>query len=75
VNPAHAPRAWWRFRSAPRHLDSAVTDTGRGPAADTTGHGLIGMRERAALYHGQLEMFIPSDGGFGVHVRLEVDGG
>ncbi len=34
------------------------------------GHGLIGMRERAALHHGTLVAGRQPDGGFAVHARL-----
>lgn len=34
------------------------------------GHGLIGMRERAALHHGTLVAGQQPDGGFAVHARL-----
>ena len=34
------------------------------------GHGLIGMRERAALHHGTLVAGAQADGGFAVHARL-----
>lgn len=60
-------------------LVATVTDTGSGPApatgtdaaARTTGQGLTGMRERAALYDGTLECGPPPTGG-GWHVRLRI---
>ena len=36
----------------------------------TAGHGLAGMRERVALYGGQLDAGRRDDGGYRVHVRL-----
>ncbi|HUF16231.1 MAG TPA: histidine kinase [Acidimicrobiia bacterium] len=36
----------------------------------TGGHGLVGMRERVALYRGQLEAGPQTTGGFAVRVRL-----
>jgi signal transduction histidine kinase len=45
-----------------------VRDDGRGGSA-TPGHGLIGMRERAASLGGTLET-IDRDGRFRLHARL-----
>ena len=39
------------------------------------GHGLIGMRERVALYHGELTAGPQPDGGFRVHARLPLNEG
>ena len=47
------------------------TPTSSGSETDSQpGHGLIGMRERAALYGGQIEAGPLADGGFGVEVTL-----
>ena len=54
-------------------LDIDVRDDGRGagsPNGDGSGHGLIGMRERVALYGGQLETGPRPEGGFQVHAHL-----
>lgn len=54
-------------------LEIEVTDTGRGVAAVGTegpGHGLIGMRERAALLDGTLDARPMSAGGFRVDAVL-----
>lgn len=63
-------------------LALAITDTGRGSddgvdrVADDgdPGHGLIGMRERVALYGGWLESGAGHDGGFAVRARLPLVG-
>jgi signal transduction histidine kinase len=70
AGPAHAEVV---LRYAPRALDVEVRDDGRGPAranGDGTGHGLIGMRERVALYGGALETGARDGGGFAIHAHL-----
>jgi signal transduction histidine kinase len=56
-----------------------VTDTGIGsvawPLAAGTGHGLIGMRERAASVGGSLEAGPRPEGGYRVAAVLPVEGG
>ena len=58
-------------------LTLEVTDDGRGAAADASsgssaGHGLVGMRERVALHHGELTVGPRRGGGFAVAARLPV---
>jgi len=63
-----------------RYQDTAVeleiADTGCGPAAGQggaaggTGHGLVGMRERTAMFGGELEAAGADGGGFTIRARL-----
>jgi signal transduction histidine kinase len=64
-----------------RYEDGLVTleiaDTGHGPDGGSitgrgTGHGLVGMRERAAMLGGELEAARADSGGFTVRARLPV---
>ncbi|GAA4293771.1 hypothetical protein GCM10023148_56340 [Actinokineospora soli] len=48
-----------------------ISDNGRGEAGESGGeHGLIGMRERAALYGGTLSAGTAENGGFAVVLTL-----
>jgi signal transduction histidine kinase len=50
-----------------------ITDSGRGPHdGPGTGHGLVGMRERTAMFGGKLEAARGEGGGFTVRARLPV---
>ncbi|MBL8775244.1 MAG: sensor histidine kinase [Acidimicrobiales bacterium] len=60
----------------PGAVEIDVTDDGRGIdlAADPdAGHGLMGMRERVAVYGGTLDARPQAAGGFRVHARLPFD--
>ena len=63
-----------RVRYTADSLELEITDDGRGQRTDVVrgGHGLVGMRERVALYGGQLTAGRRPGGGFGVHVVLPV---
>jgi signal transduction histidine kinase len=56
-----------RLGYSTRALRIEVTDDGAGGGnPNPAGHGLVGMRERAALYGGTLEAGAAPDGGFRV---------
>ncbi|WP_433518476.1 sensor histidine kinase [Nonomuraea sp. CA-143628] len=59
-------------RHGPRELDVRVEDDGRGPASlsGPPGHGLVGIRERVALYGGILSIGPRPGGGFEVRARF-----
>jgi signal transduction histidine kinase len=70
AGPAHAEVI---VRYAERALELEVVDDGRGPPPTSSGggHGLVGMRERAALYGGTLQAGPRADAaGFAVRARL-----
>jgi len=50
--------------------DDGASDRGDGLSATGSGYGLIGMRERVALYGGLLQAGPRDDGGFAVRARL-----
>jgi signal transduction histidine kinase len=72
-------RAVVRVCYGSRALEVQVWDDGRGGVrngrAEGDGHGLIGMRERVALFGGSLEVGSRPGGGFLVAARLPLDGG
>lgn len=69
----HAGPAQARVRIAygPDAVDLEVVDDGRGPQ-NGQGHGLVGMRERVALYGGTFEAGPAGPRGFRVRARLPV---
>jgi signal transduction histidine kinase len=70
-----ATRATVAIGWAPRELCLEVTDDGRpvgGVGPD--GHGLIGMRERVAVYGGTFTAGRPPGGGWRIRARLPLDG-
>ncbi|MGA5044049.1 sensor histidine kinase [Streptomyces arboris] len=67
----------------PTHLEAHITDTGTGTGtatdaqdtpAPTPAQGIMGMRERAALYNGTLEAGpLPAHGGWHIRLRLPLE--
>jgi signal transduction histidine kinase len=63
-------------RYGARELELEITDTGRGAAASrggSGGHGLVGMRERAALFGGHVDSAARPEGGFAVRATLPLE--
>jgi signal transduction histidine kinase len=60
-------------RYGPESLELEIVDDGPGADAPAPGgHGLVGMRERVALYGGRLDAGRRPSGGFAVSVKLPV---
>jgi signal transduction histidine kinase len=70
---AHGARSHVAVRFGPGELELSIRDEGgtgsRDLAAQGQGRGLIGMRERVAVFGGELRAG-PAPGGFGIDVRL-----
>ena len=64
-----------RYEQAALELEISDNGTGTSAAMNGSGHGLIGMRERAALYGGALEAGSLDGGGYAVRARLPLAGG
>jgi signal transduction histidine kinase len=59
-----------------RRSRCAYATTGRGaatPALDESGYGIVGMRERAAMFDGVLEAGPLPAGGYRVRARLPLE--
>jgi signal transduction histidine kinase len=64
-------RAEVHVRYVPGAVEVEVTDDGAGNGTGPGGgHGLIGMRERVAVYGGHLEAGAGPSGGYRIHARL-----
>jgi signal transduction histidine kinase len=74
AGPAHA-RVTVRYGE--KELDIEIADDGAGfsDAAPAGGHGLVGMRERVALFGGDLATGKRAGGGYAVRARLPLAGG
>jgi signal transduction histidine kinase len=65
-----------RLQSTRDSITIEVADDGRGSdAAAGLGHGLIGMKERVAMFGGDFLAGPARSGGFRVHARLPLDSG
>lgn len=74
AGPAASARVKVRRTHAGLTID--VLDDGRGhdPSSDGQGHGLTGMRERVAVFGGELDAGPLPDGGFRVGARIPLPG-
>ena len=60
-------------RYGPEELELEISDDGRSSGkGDGTGHGLVGMRERVALYGGRFDASQDPAGGFVVRAKLPI---
>ncbi|MDX3383204.1 sensor histidine kinase [Streptomyces niveiscabiei] len=72
----HAPgaAASLELRYGPRQLEVSVVNDGQGVIPDKvppgSGHGLMGVRERAKLYGGRVDIGPRGEGGFAVRLTL-----
>jgi signal transduction histidine kinase len=69
---AAASHAQVTLRYRPDAIDIEVLDDGRGGTVNGRGYGIIGMRERATLFRGELEAGPAPGGGFRVRARLPI---
>ena len=70
---AGAARAEVRVRYGSVTVELAVTNDGHAATNGRAGHGLVGMRERVALYGGRLEAGPRAGGGYAVRATLPID--
>src|SRR5262249_20336802 len=62
------------LRYAPGAPEIDIPDDGPGGTGGTDGHGIVGMRERAAMVGGTLTAGPADGGGFVVHAQLPLEG-
>ncbi len=69
-------RARVLVRYGPDELELEITDDGPGAAnGHSGGHGLVGIRERVAVYGGDLSAGARAEGGYALRARLPLAGG
>jgi signal transduction histidine kinase len=79
IKHAGPARATVRLCYGRDDLELQVLDDGRGvvgwrdPDRENGGHGMIGMRERVAVFGGQLDVGPRPGGGFRVDARLPLE--
>jgi signal transduction histidine kinase len=72
AGPAHAVVS---IRYDDVQLTVEVDDDGLGETSSSgVGHGLVGMRERVAIFGGRLETGPRAGGGFAVRATIPIDG-
>jgi signal transduction histidine kinase len=71
---ADATKATVVVRYAPEVLELEISDDGKAKANGSGGHGLAGMRERAAMFGGEVVAGPADGGGYRVEARLPVPG-
>jgi len=78
IKHAGRARAQVNVTFGPRELNLQVSDTGHGSVPERngngSGHGLVGMSERVALYGGELRAGQRPGGGFEVRARIPLEG-
>jgi signal transduction histidine kinase len=73
IKHAGAARAEVVVRYGNGNVEVSVTDDGSGDGGgETGGHGLVGMRERVAVYGGELEAGPRAEGGYRLKARLPI---
>jgi signal transduction histidine kinase len=74
IKHAGPVRAHVVIRYGGTDLELEVADDGAGPCEGRpSGHGLVGMRERVALYGGELHAGARAEGGFAIHARIPLE--
>lgn len=74
IKHAQPATAFVRLSYSPSELVVEVLDDGgRSPRSLDGGHGVAGMRERVALYAGELTVGARPTGGFGVRARFPIE--
>jgi signal transduction histidine kinase len=76
IKHAGAARAEVTITYLTDSIELSVRDTGRSaPSSRHAGHGLVGIRERVAVFHGTVDMGPAPEGGWRVQARLPVQEG